>query len=104
MNEGQNQEQADDPYPKHRAVSVSFDHDDFIPFVKKLHRKYHGEWIALHIGELDERTGLTKGKIIAHDPVQEVAFQAAYDFHKVYPDAPIRFFTTDMVMPQSKGR
>lgn len=67
-------------------------------FVRKLRRKYPGEWVAIRIISEDSVTGETSGEILAHDRIGGVAFKAAADHHEQHPDDVIEFFCTDLAL------
>lgn len=82
---------------------VSFNEDDFIGFVRRLRRKYPGEWIALRVVSRDDAPGETSGEIIGHDRIGGIAFKAAADHHAERPDDTIQFCCTDMALACGPG-
>ena len=81
---------------KDQGEPVTFPDYPFMPFVVELYRKYPSERIALDMGELDETTGLRRGRLIAHHPDSTRVFDALNAYGKEHPGAEIRFFSTDM--------
>jgi hypothetical protein len=82
---------------------ISYREDAFFSFVRKLRRKYAGQWIALAINHEDYETGETRGTIVAHGWTQSGTLQAAGAYHAVHPETTIRFFTTDVVLTGPVG-
>jgi hypothetical protein len=78
------------------TTSIKFHTQDFLSVVTKLHRKYPGEWVALAIGDTDEESGLTVGRLIAHSPAHKGVLQAVSAFRDDDPDTQVRVFSTDL--------